>query len=121
MNPRLALESQCHLWKKIPDSTKEIVSNLKLIQVYQKEVHLEHFLMQCSHCGQLYFHEFYEVIDWKEGKDGQYQLWIPVEDEESARELASFSPLKLAGYPSIRVDLVLGTIVPTLPYFHNNP
>jgi hypothetical protein len=92
--------------------------SLRLIHIYQKEVHLEHFLFQCK-CGQLFFHEFYEVVDWKEGMDGQYQLWIPVEDEGSARVLSQFSPLKLSSFPSIRVDLLPGTIVPSLPYFHN--
>jgi len=73
-------------------------------------------LLRCRECGQLYFHEFYEEIDWIEGKDAQYLTWIPVDDPESGEELSKMSPLALLVYPSIRYDSPMGVDEPRGPY-----
>lgn len=41
-------------------------------------------LLKCRSCGQLYFHEFFERIDWEKGADPQYHLFIPVCDRAEA-------------------------------------
>ena len=49
------------------------------IDTYVDESHLMPDLLKCRECGQLYFFEFYERIDWEDGNDPQYLTYIPVE------------------------------------------
>jgi hypothetical protein len=44
-------------------------------------------LRRCKICGQLYFHEFDEQIDWVSGNDPQFQTYVPVESREEAEAL----------------------------------
>ncbi len=36
---------------------------------YADESHFQRYLLKCRECGQLYFFEFLEEIDWSHGKD----------------------------------------------------
>jgi len=53
------------------------------------------YVLKCDRCGQLYFFEFYETIDWIEGNDPQYTTYIPVNTIEEAQELNKLSELEL--------------------------
>ena len=45
--------------------------------------------------GQLYFYEFYEVVDWKDGNDKQYSTYIPVDTPEQIEALKASSVFDL--------------------------
>jgi hypothetical protein len=54
-------------------------------------------LLRCRECGQLYFYEFFEWIDWEGGNDPQYTTYIPVESDteiEALKKASSFELLK---------------------------
>jgi hypothetical protein len=63
----------------------------ELIDTYAVESHLRRYLLKCRECGQLYFFEFYEWIDWEHGNDPQYSKHIPVSTVEEALELQKAS------------------------------
>ena len=96
--------SQCHLMDLTGLTAKDILDVMDMVKEYLDESHLIRRLYRCRKCGQLYFYEFYEEIDWSEGNDPQYRTLIPVADEASAEALNKQSPLQLLAYPSIRMD-----------------
>lgn len=101
---KIAYSLTCHLWNT-SNLTKEILkAALSIEKNYIDESHLIRRLLKCKDCGQLYFYEFYEEIDWKEGNDPQYRTWIPVEDIGSADSINALSVFELLKFPSIRCD-----------------
>lgn len=95
---------QCHLWQKGAPTAKQLLKDLVDVATYEDDSHLIRKVKRCRKCRQLYFYEFYEEIDWVGGNDPQYRTWIPIEDEDSAEELSSLSPLQLLRYSGIRSD-----------------
>ncbi len=86
---------------------KDLLESLTVVETYLDESHLTRDLRKCKFCGQLYFHEFVDSIDWEKGDDPQYQTFIPVDSKEEIGlfldvdefGLQSFSPRLLADYP----------------------
>jgi hypothetical protein len=109
---------KCVLWKANALTIEQLRGSLELIITYEDDSHLIRRLLRCKECGQLYFYEFYEEIDWQEGKDGQYFTWIPVDDKESAERLKSLSVMEILVYPSIRYDFPKGTDTPRGPAWY---
>jgi hypothetical protein len=109
---------KCVLWKAENLSINQLHEILEVITIYEDDSHLIRKLVRCKECGHLYFKEFYEEIDWIEGKDAQYMTWIPVDDPESGEELKKMSPLELLSYPSIRYDYPMGADQPTGPHWN---
>jgi hypothetical protein len=89
--------TQCRLWRKenLTEEDIDIKSNFEMLHTFTEESHLSRDLLKCKECGQLYFYEFYEEIDWKEGKDPQYCTFIPIETQDEAKDMAKMSPLQL--------------------------
>ena len=107
--------SECVLWQSDNLSIEQLRQIFEKVTSYEDDSHLIRTLLRCKECGHLYFHEFYEEIDWSEGKDAQYITWIPVDDMESGGELSRLSPMALLDYPSIRYDFFMGADNPTGP------
>jgi hypothetical protein len=103
-NIKVSSSSSCHLWNKRDLSVEDLRQDLACEQEYVDDSHLIRRLLSCKKCGQLYFYEFYEEIDWQEGNDPQYRTWIPVDDRESAQSLNALSVFEILKYPSIRYD-----------------
>jgi hypothetical protein len=101
---KISASSDCHLWNKSDLTREELHRELNLVHIYQDDSHLIRKLLNCKQCGQLYFYEFYEEIDWSEGNDPQYCTWIPVDDPESGAALNTLSVFEILAYPSIRSD-----------------
>lgn len=81
----------------------------EVVKTFIDSSHLVRNIVKCKDCGQLYFHEYYEVIDWVDGDDSQYDTYIPIEDEIKAEALSSLSPLELLGNsPRLQWDYVKG-------------
>lgn len=97
--------TQCHLWQKENISTDDMA--FETVQTYDcdDDDHLKRKLLKCKQCGQLYFYEFYEVIDYEKGNDPQYRTFIPVDSEIIAKEMSKKSPIDiLYYYPRIQSD-----------------
>ncbi len=113
---RISKPTKCVLWQIETLSIEQLRHAFQVMATYIDDSHLIRTLLRCLECGQLYFHEFYEEIDWIEGKDAQYSTWIPIDDAESGEELSKMSPLALLVFPSIRYDYPMGADEPRGPY-----
>jgi hypothetical protein len=96
--------------------TEDDLDGFEALETFEDDLHLHRTLERCTECGQLYFYEFYEFVDFDGGKDGQYKTWIPVEDEEQAESLARLDVHELLQYgPRLQRDLPKGSDVPLEP------
>jgi len=116
---RTSEPTECILWKTDVLTIEQLREIFDLVTTYEDDSHLIRKLLRCNECGHLYFREFYEEIDWQEGKDAQYWTWIPVDDQESAENLSKLSVMKLLMYPSIRYDYPKGADIPRGPAWHS--
>ena len=100
--------TQCHLWSSESPTIKDL--DFEPVQTYVDESHFSRSLLRCKRCGQLYYSEFYEIVDWDDGNDDQYSTYIPIEyDEKIIEMLNKRSPLALLG------------VFPQLNWNNNNP
>lgn len=78
----------CHLWAN-PEavSPRRWMDQFEHLQTLRDSSHCWRYLLACKDCGQLYFHEFFETVDWKDGDDPQFWTWIPVADSHEADKL----------------------------------
>jgi hypothetical protein len=60
-----------------------------------------HHIRQLMNFRQLYFHEFYEEVDFREGEDQQYFIFIPVDSLKAADELNKLTRFALSSLPGI--------------------
>lgn len=83
---QLPKPKNCILWKDptilASGDGNEFLKYLKEITVYSDTSHFGESLMQCRECGQLYFQQFYEHVDWLNGDDKIYSTYVPVPDEK---------------------------------------
>jgi hypothetical protein len=76
------------------------------VEVFLDESHDRRCLLKCKTCGQLYFYEFHEEIDWTGGNDPQYRTYIPVETREEIETLLNSSGFGLLKFsPRLQYDL----------------
>lgn len=101
---KITENSTCHVWNHPEITSDQIKISLEVIKTYQDESHLIRYLKKCRTCGQLFFYEFSEEIDWVGGNDPQYRLWIPVNDQKSADELSHFTTGELQKFPRLVSD-----------------
>ena len=113
----VTIPSDCHLYRDQPLTVQSLRGSLALVKTYEDDSHLIRTLMRCKRCAQLYFHEFYEVVDWSGGNDAQYSSWIPIDDEQGADHLNDLSPLGLLAYTSIHIDFPMSAQEPSGPYW----
>lgn len=75
------------------------------VKEYVNDDHWFRKLLKCNECGQMYFYEMVEEIDWVHGNDPQYRTYIPVESEGVAREMSSLSKQELMNcFPRLHHD-----------------
>lgn len=71
----------CQLWTdKYLDQSD--LAPRRRVKEYIHDDPLIRALMKCSQCDQKYYYEFYEEIDWDDGNDQDYWMYIPIEDDE---------------------------------------
>jgi hypothetical protein len=95
MMPQLIEPKQCALWDRpelIGRPPAQIFEHVKRLV---EESHLLRDVLRCRECGQLYFFEFYEWIDWESGNDPQYSTYIPVQGDADVAALNEVEPLGL--------------------------
>ena len=103
----MRIPKQCHLWQQDPLTSDDLSQPgiFEPLKTYEDDSHLIRDLRRCTQCGQLYFYEFYEVIDWVNGNDPQYSTYLPVESIEEADELARQSVFDILDhYPRLQSD-----------------
>jgi hypothetical protein len=87
----------------------------ELIDTYAHESHLTRYLLKCRECGQLYFFEFYEWVDWENGNDPQYSKYIPISTMDDAEMLKNAEPHDLLRFsPSLHIDFPRDADEPTM-------
>lgn len=110
--------THCAIWEK-----PELVGGMRddifeTIETYVDESHLMRHLFRCRECGQLYFHEFYEEIDWESGNDPQYTTYIPVYTNEEIEQLKKSSQFELMQFgPRLQKDFPKEAKQPTAWYW----
>ncbi len=88
--------TNCKLWKEPEAAFAAPMKDLfALLDTLVQESHWWRYVLHCRECGQKYFFEFYEEIDWDQGKDPQYSTYIPVESDEQVQSLAGKSHFEL--------------------------
>ena len=107
--------TQCALWEKPELIDEPSKGRFEVIETFADDSHFWRHLLKCRECGQLYFFEFYEWIDWEKGEDPQYSTFIPVETDEEVEMLKKSSPLELLQYsPRLQKDFPKEAKQPTL-------
>jgi hypothetical protein len=100
--------TQCVLWEHPERITGKFSEIFDEIECYEDSSHLTRSLYKCKECAQLYFHEWYEWVDWDEGNDKMYTTLIPVETQSEIDTLKAtgtfllmtfFPRLQLGGVP----------------------
>ena len=106
---------QCLYWEKPELVRGGMKERFELIETYEDDSHLRRYLLQCRECGQLYFHEFFEWVDWMEGNDPQYVTYVPVSTVEEAAALAALdeSALQMAS-PALCINFPSDAKEPTV-------
>jgi hypothetical protein len=107
--------TQCELWSN-PERVKGLMKErFELLETFFYESHQWRYLLKCRECGQLYFFEFYEEIDWTHGKDPQCSIYVPLERIEDAAALKSAPRHELLRrVPRLQDDFPKDAVTPTL-------
>jgi hypothetical protein len=74
------------------------------VECYEDSSHLTRSLYKCRECGQLYFHEWFEWVDWNKG-DKIYTTLIPVQTQteiDALKETDTF--LLMTYFPRLQLD-----------------
>ena len=106
----------CVFWEK-PKRAFDgpLADRFARLETYADDSHCWRYLLECRECGQLYFYEFYEEIDWVQGNDPQYQTLIPLDSEGDAESLKATSQLGLLAYfPRLQRDFPKEAKKPTV-------
>jgi hypothetical protein len=109
---QLPAPTQCALWRQ-PGLALRPRECFESIETFADDSHLSRSLLRCRECGQLYFHEFYEEMDWDDGDDAQYQTYIPVPTREEAERMKDLKVFELTLYsPRLQRDFPKGQTGP---------
>lgn len=103
----MMIPTQCKLWQeeRVTSEDIQLGSRFEILNTFEDDSHLMRHLLRCRDCGQLYFYEFYEWIDWSGGNDPQYRTFLPIESEEEASKLAKMAPSELLQFsPRLQSD-----------------
>ena len=95
--------TNCHLFTDSTLTSDDVYRSLEELKTYIDESHLHRNLMRCKKCGQLYFHEFAEEIDWVGGNDPQESIYAPVIDEAEGDRLNEMSTSGLMSRPHFTI------------------
>ncbi len=107
--------TQCVLWQQ-----PELVASLdaerfEVLETFVESSHWDRALLKCRECGQVYFWEFYEMIDWEGGDDAQYSTYIPVHTRAEVDALKKASVLETRDFsPRLQKDHPTDAKAPTV-------
>lgn len=96
--------ARCLYWRE-PEKIREGSRRFEKMATYVDDDHWFRRLLKCDECGQLYFYEFYECVDYDKSNDPQHRKWIPVASEDEALALLKNSSAELNAHsPCLRSD-----------------
>ena len=97
--------TQCVFWDH-PERAKAKFSEIfDEVESYEDSSHFSRSLHRCRECGQLYFFEWSEWVDWEEGDDKSYATLVPVQTQEEIEALKQTSTFALMFYyPRLHLD-----------------
>jgi hypothetical protein len=96
--------TQCTLWEN-PVLAHKLSEAFELVEEYDDDRHQGRSLRKCRECGQLYFREWHEWIDWEGGNDKTYITLIPVQTPEEIAALKETDIFSLLRYrPRLQLD-----------------
>ena len=102
---KLRPPTQCALWEHPELALGKFSNTFELVEEYVDDSHLERSLWKCRECGQLYFREWYEWVDWDEGDDKIYVTLIPVQTTDEIAALKETTVFTLLLYsPRLQLD-----------------
>jgi hypothetical protein len=102
---KLRNPTQCILWDHPDHITGRFPGIFDKIESYEDDSHLTRSLYKCKECGQLYFHEWYEWVDWEEGNDKMYTTLIPVQTQAEIDTLKKTDTFMLMTFfPRLQLD-----------------
>jgi hypothetical protein len=102
---KLRAPTQCAMWQRPELALGKFSQTFELVEEYVDESHLERSLWKCQECGQLYFHEWYEWVDWDKGDDKIYVTLLPVQTSEDIAALKETNVFELMRYyPRLQLD-----------------
>jgi len=106
---------QCIYWGN-PERVRGVMEErFELLDTYADDDRFRRYLLKCRECGQLYFFQFYESIDWEDGNDPQYSKYIPVTTMDDVEMLKKTSSIELSLFsPSLNVDFPKTAKAPTI-------
>ncbi len=101
---RLPKPTQCVLWEHPDRIATKFSELLDEVESYEDSSRLTRSLYKCRECGQLYFHEWYEWVDWEKG-DKMYTTLIPVQTPAEIDALKETDIFNLLTYfPRLQLD-----------------
>jgi hypothetical protein len=107
--------TQCVLWTKPELIEGAKAERFERLETFVDESHWWRYLLKCRECGQLYFFEFHETIDWEDGDDPQYSTYIPVENHAEIEALKQTGPSGLLQFsPRLQRDFPKGAKAPAV-------
>ena len=74
----------------------KMASRFELVEEITKSSHHWRYLLACRACGQRYFFEFYEEVDWQDGDDPSWMTYVPILSDEDLGHLTRQPPRALA-------------------------
>ena len=97
--------TQCAVWKHPEIATRPLAEGFESVETFVFESHFWRYLLRCRECGQLYFFEFVEEVDWANGDDAQFTTYIPVDTPDEIESLKNATPSELMGFfPRLHKD-----------------
>lgn len=107
--------TQCVLWREPERLAAPDGEHFELVENFVESSHWDRALLKCRECGQRYFFEFYETIDWEGGDDPQYTTYIPVQTPEEIEALKQASVFDLSLFsPRLRSERPTGAKAVTI-------
>lgn len=111
---RMSEPTGCVLWADPSFIDRQAMKeSFEQIGTFQDESHWRQYLLKCRECGQLYFFEFYEEVDWQDGDDPQFCTWVPIASEQDMGALVKAEPLGVRQHrPRLHKDWPKGMVKP---------
>ncbi len=107
--------TQCVLWQQPGLVASLDAERFEVLETFVESSHWDRSLLKCLECGQVYFWEFYETIDWEGGDDAQHTTYIPVQTPEEVEVLKNASVFDLRLFsPRLERDRPTGANAATM-------
>lgn len=98
----------------------ELIKASDLVERFDDTSHLMHSLIKCRECGQLYYYEYYDEVDYEDGDEPVFLTYIPVDTDEEIERLKAMSRSELMSVvPRLHYDIPKGADAPIVRWVHH--